>query len=211
MVERIADALELAWEILIKDDWPRFSAILEQDVLWRASRLATIGWAGAVEDIGPGFRWCTGPDGDHLAIYDQGTGRYHLDGDGLVFVPSIFAPVALQLEPSRPRAVVFPARGVGLLDESSTVASGGLERLIGTARATLLRALEVPSTPTQLVARLAMSLGGVGDHLAVLRSAGLVSRARAGRRVIYRRSPVGDRLVELNPLAAGTSSEQGRG
>lgn len=118
---------------------------------------------------------------------------------GWFLVPSIFAPVALQLERPRPRAVVFPARVVALLDESSAPASGGLERLIGTARASLLRALEVPSTPTQRVARLAMSLGGVGDHLAVLHSAGLVSRARAGRRVIYRRSPVGDQLVELNP------------
>ncbi|WP_084195158.1 ArsR/SmtB family transcription factor [Streptosporangium amethystogenes] len=198
LVDRIAEALETVWELLIKDDWPRFRAVLEQDIAQRANRLATIGWSAAVEDINSGFRWCTSPEGEHLEIRGHGEGRYSLDGDGLLFVPSIFAPVALQLERPWPRSVVYPARGVATLGETSG-AIGGLEKLIGTSRAALLRALGVPSTPTQLVARLEMSLGGVGDHLAVLRSAGLVSRARTGRSVLYRRSPAGDQLIELNP------------
>jgi DNA-binding transcriptional ArsR family regulator len=199
LVDRLADALEAVWELLVEDDWPRFRAVLEQDVMWRANRLATAGWAALVEDIGPGFRWSTSSEGDYLEIHDQGAGRYGLDGGGLLLVPSVFAPVALQLEQPWPRSVVYPARGVATLEESPDAAVGGLERLMGASRAMVLRALGVPSTPTQLVARFGMSLGGVGDHLAVLRSAGLVSRSRAGRTVVYRRSPLGDRLVELNP------------
>jgi DNA-binding transcriptional ArsR family regulator len=39
-----------------------------------------------------------------------------------------------------------------------------------------------------------VSPGGVSDHLSILRRAGLVSRRREGRRVIYTRTTIGDTL-----------------
>jgi DNA-binding transcriptional ArsR family regulator len=52
-----------------------------------------------------------------------------------------------------------------------------------------------PASTSQLVAQLSMTLGGVGDHLAVLRRAGLVSRTRSGRSVLYSRTALGDALI----------------
>jgi DNA-binding transcriptional ArsR family regulator len=72
---------------------------------------------------------------------------------------------------------------------------GSLHRLIGGSRARLLLTLEAPASTSQLARALGMPVGSVGDHLKVLHEAGLLTRARAGRSVLYQRTPVGDALA----------------
>ncbi len=158
-----------------------------------------------------------------------------LGGRGLLFIPSVFIwpKLALGLDPPWPSALVYPARGVGALWErhprgggrsgSGTGGddlSGPLGRLLGASRAAVLVALEEPASTTQLIAILGQSLGGLGGHLAALREAGLATRARSGRSVLYSRTPVGDALVaadggmrygEAGGWPARTSAAAGRG
>jgi len=70
-----------------------------------------------------------------------------------------------------------------------------LEVDLAGSRALLLVQLATPASTSQLARSLGLAPGAVGDHLAVLRGAGLLARARSGRSVLYRRTALGDALV----------------
>lgn len=189
----IAGALERMWRALVAPDWPQLLAIVEGDVLHRADRLARDGWAGALDRLHPGLCW----RGGAVTVMHRPDERARLDGRGLVFVPSVFIhpDLATYLEPPWQPTIIYPARGSAALWELQPTTPAALVRLLGASRADLLLRLDTPASTTQLVRATGYAVGAVGDHLRVLREAGLVARARAGRSVIYRRTPVGDAVV----------------
>jgi DNA-binding transcriptional ArsR family regulator len=77
-----------------------------------------------------------------------------------------------------------------------------LARLLGQPRAQLLLMLDEPVSTTELARRLNVSAGAVSQHLKILSDAGLTSRARHGRSVLYARSPLGDSLAGLSQSGA---------
>jgi DNA-binding transcriptional ArsR family regulator len=191
VVARLADGFADVWRRLLAPDWPRRHSILERDVLRRAARLAAAGWERAFADIRRGVRWL--PTG-YLKVNEWDSPPYEVAGARLVLVPNSFGRSWLGLDPPRGYAVVYPARGVAAPTEPAA-GPDGVDRLIGRSRATILRALDAPASTTNLVESLGMSLGAVGDHLAVLRAARLVRRVRSGRSVLYRRTDLGDALL----------------
>jgi len=199
IVDRLADALDAAWSVLVEPEWPRLRAVLERDIVQRAGRLAAYGWAAALADLHPMVSW-TGDSA--IAIRHRNAAEYRLDGRGLLFVPSAFADLVLSVEPPRPFSMVYRARGVaGIVGPPApaSVRDDALAPLLGSARAAILRALAAPATTSQLVAQLNLSLGTVGGHLAVLRNAGLVARTRTGRSVRYAATAAGDALIHPTP------------
>jgi DNA-binding transcriptional ArsR family regulator len=191
VVDRLADALTAAWTALVEPEWPRLRAVLERDVVQRAGRLTAYGWGAALTDLHLKISWT----GGRIAIRHRSSAPESLAGRGLLFVPSVFADLVLAVEPPRPFTLVYRARGVAdILGPPVRSDDDTLAPLIGPARAVVLRALAAPATTSQLVARLGMSLGNVGGHLAVLRAAGLVARTRTGRSVNYVATPLGDAL-----------------
>jgi hypothetical protein len=191
----LADVMARAWHLLLAPDWPQLRAILERDVVHRAGRLARDGWAAALGDIHPQVRYADGSIEMPAQVDEDDV---ELGGRGLLLVPSVFVwpNVAYGFDPPWPPALIYPARGVAALwSREPAGAPDGLARLLGPTRAAILTALDEPATTTQLVAALHLSVGGVGDHLAALRDAGVVSRARTGRSVLYTRTSVGDALV----------------
>jgi DNA-binding transcriptional ArsR family regulator len=197
LAEYAADVLAAAWRALLEPDWHILRAILERDVVYRAGQLTSRGWAAALSGLHPDLSWHQGRIELRRWPGDQDA---ELGGRGLLFVPSVFAwpGLAMTLDPPWPPALIYPARGVAALWQDhrrAGPATDALGRLIGSSRAAVLLALEEPASTTQLSAALGQSLGGIGDHLAVLRAGGLIARARSGRSVLYRRTPVGDALA----------------
>ncbi len=193
-VADIADALELAWYDLVAPDWPQLRAICERDVVYRAGKLSRGGWGAALAGLHPAVRWRDGA----VEVLRMAGGRVPVGGSGLTLVPSVFIwpAVAAHHADPWPKAIVYPARGVAALLEPTAVrAAGAIAALLGHSRARLLIALAEPASTSQLARSLGLSVGAVGDHLAVLLDAGLLERTRAGRSVLYRRTPLGDALA----------------
>jgi DNA-binding transcriptional ArsR family regulator len=182
------------FERVIAPWWPEIRATLEADIVHRARRLTAGGAIEVFEDLHPQVRWRDGV----LEVerpYDQDV---DLRGEGLLLVPAVFAwpqVFAMTDAPWQP-GLIYTPRGVGGLwapEEGGDRAA--LDALLGRRRAEILATLGVPSTTTDLAARLAASAAGVNEHLGVLRRAGLVHAARDGRRVLYERTAMGDALL----------------
>jgi len=196
-----ADVLSDAWQMLLEPEWPVLRAILERDVVHRAGQLALWGWAAALAGLDSDLGWQHGRIELRRWPLDEDAA---LGGRGLLFVPSVFIwpKLALTLERPWPPALIYPARGVAALWQRPGPAGSvtALDRLLGRSRAAILLALEQPASTSQLAAALGQSLGSLGNHLSVMRAAGLLAKARAGRSVLYWRTQVGD------ALAAGAES-----
>jgi DNA-binding transcriptional ArsR family regulator len=199
--DRLAIGLETAWNGVMAPDWPRLRAILGRDVTRRATLLAAYGWAHAVDGLRSSMHWRA--DGQVELRREPGP-TLRLDGAALLFVPNAFGGNWLCLHPPTACTVVYGAAGSGAFWSGDGMASAdGLDRLIGRSRSVVLRALATPMTTTQLVGELGMSLGAVGDHLGVLRNAGLVTRSRNGRVVLYQRTELGDALAAQSGATDG--------
>ncbi|MCO8274860.1 winged helix-turn-helix domain-containing protein [Actinoplanes sp. TRM 88003] len=194
VLDRLADVLAAAWTALLADDWPMLRLLCERDVVHRTSELSRGGWAGAIGGLHPEVRWRDGG----IDLLGRPGGEVGLGGAGLLLVPSVFVwpGLAVFADEPWPKAIVYPARGVGTLLESGPPdPPGHLSALIGRSRAVLLVALAHPASTSQLARAFGMSPGAVGDHLTVLRRSHLVERARSGRSVLYRRTALGEALA----------------
>ena len=191
--ELLADGMAAAWDALLVADWPRVRAVLERDVRFRAERLSEVGWSGALVDMHHDIAWT----GDAIVIDRASEATQELGGRGLLLVPSVFLGQGLAVTGDAPwqPTIVYPARGAGLVYEEADPPTDPLAPLLGRTRAGLLLALATPSSTTQLAALTGASLGATGDHLKVLLDAGLVSRSRVARSVLYRRTPLGEALA----------------
>ncbi|WP_306205259.1 ArsR/SmtB family transcription factor [Actinoplanes sp. RD1] len=191
----LVDVLERYWSAAMAESWPRMRLVMEADTTYRARQLATGGARLLFADLHPNVSWADGA----LRI-DQMIGRYRVSaaGQGLLLLPSIFAYKAIPpMSSAEPPWLAYPARGIATLWQT-TVPPGPevVAALVGPPKARLLHLLAETLPTVELARRLRVTPSAVSQHLRILHAGGLVTRIRDGRQVLYRRSALGDRLIE---------------
>ncbi|MFD5698485.1 ArsR/SmtB family transcription factor [Streptomyces lasiicapitis] len=190
VLRRLARCVRTYHHETLGPNWPRVSRRTHSD---RALRLHAL-WHGGAEAMlrtyGPAMRW-------HAPVLEVAypvDRDLHLDGRGLLLVPSYFArsPVALA-DAALPPTLVYPARARGSDDASRPPRC--LAPLLGHTRAAVLQALGGDPTTTELADRAGVSLSSASEHAAVLRRAGLVSSVRQSNAVRHALTPLGSALL----------------
>lgn len=201
-VHGLAELMRRYWESAIADDWERIRSLLEHDILYRARQIADGGTRALFADLDETVSWDDGVlriDKDCDGHQKFWGGRLDLDDRGLLLIPSVFAwpKVFMVTAPPWQPALIYPARGIGMLWESQQdAAPDALARLLGRNRAAVLMALDCPRSTTELAGLLGVTSGGISQQLTVLAEAGLVNRRRVRRHVLYLRTLDGDALVD---------------
>ncbi|MEV8409136.1 metalloregulator ArsR/SmtB family transcription factor [Streptomyces niveus] len=182
------------WQLAVEPAWRRMRLLLEADMIYRARQLAVGGARLLFADMHPNLRWSDG-----VLSIDKMISHYdaQASGRGLLLVPSAFAhKPAPPVSAEEPPLLVYPSRGVATLwTPAPTPDAPALVSLLGATRARLLDLLGEPLPTVEIARRFRVTPSAVSQHLRVLHATGLVTRARDGRQVLYRRSPLGDRLV----------------
>jgi DNA-binding transcriptional ArsR family regulator len=177
----------------IRPYWPRIRALLEADIAYRSRQLAEGGVQRLFDTLHPSVHWV----GDRLLCDDPWDVDRDLGGRGLPLMPSVFVDrrVLWAVRADSPPIGIYPARGTATLWQRRPPTDRGLAAVLGTTRARLLSLLEAPATTTELARRVGLAAPTVSQHLQALHAAGLVTRARAGREVLYLTSPSGAGLL----------------
>ncbi len=198
--DRLAGMLERAWSAVIEPWWPRLRDVLDADITVRARQLADEGAARTINDLDRRISW----QDEVLRLNgrpEHPDDELDVAGAPLVLIPTVLgwphAAVAFD-----PPAVIYPARGIGLLWAPAARPGTALARLLGATRARLLDALAEPASTTGLAARTGIPVSSVSEHLAVLRATGLITTRRTGRFLVHQRTPLGIALCGTQPPAS---------
>jgi DNA-binding transcriptional ArsR family regulator len=191
----LVDELRRYWEVALEPVWPRLRRLLDADLMYRANQLTTGGVAHLLSGLHPDLEYAEDALRIHWNRWDYRTG---LRGTGLLLVPCVFGWPRLTVvtdEAYQPTLTYGPRGIAQVWSPAPDTDAAPIAELLGRSRAALLARLDLPQSTTWLAAHLGLTAPAVSQHLAVLRRAGLVTAHRTGRWVLYRRTPLGTRLL----------------
>lgn len=174
--------------------WPRLRAVAQGEITHRALAAAERGPRALLADLHPLLDW----DGAELQLAYPKNGQWALDGHPLALLPTGFAGQKVYSMPASPtgRALWYAPQGYARLWDQPPPPgpARALAALLGPTRAAVLTLLAVPCSTGEVAAALDLAPATASHHLTTLRDAGLVAGERAGRRLRYLRTSLGEQL-----------------
>jgi DNA-binding transcriptional ArsR family regulator len=163
----------------------------------RARTVLGAGATGVLSSLGPWIRWHK----PVLEVHHPEDRDLHLNGRGLVLVPSFFCwhtPVTLA-DPVLPQVLVYPLHHRHP-DDAPTAVCGqpALAALLGATRAALLAACALGATSSELARAVGVSPGTVSFHTRALREAQLLFSQRYCSTILHTLTPLGASLLRAN-------------
>ncbi|MET7468652.1 ArsR/SmtB family transcription factor [Micromonospora sp. NPDC005686] len=179
--------------------WSRVQAAVEADRARRARAMLDGGAEGLLASLRPNMRWDSGV----LEVLDYpDTRELHLDGRGLLLVPSFFCsrtPVAL-VDPTLPPVLVYPVDRLAGLTSGSAAGEPpqgeALAALLGRTRSRVLQAADGGCTTGEMARKLRISAAAASQHTTVLRNAGLLVSKRDRNTVLHTLTPLGRAVLD---------------
>lgn len=195
----LVEDLRLYWQRALERHWARITDVLDDDIIYRAKKMALGGIHDLFVDLHPKIHYATGELQLDKAPHD-GVTEYHLRGDGLQLVPSSFAfsRMMYQIESKWQPMLIYTSRGTGLWwKEKPATPDPSLEIVMGAGRARVFQALMTPTSTGDLARKIGLTAGATSQHLSRLHQAGLVTSRRNGKRVYYHLTTKGEHLLAL--------------
>lgn len=152
---------------------------------------------GGVEELLRSYRPMITFSGRELRVPGHADQVIHLEGRGLVLVPSFFCvrhPVTL-FDGDLPPTLVYPCLREQEVLRPQSAPSRSLAALIGGTRAAILATVGAGTGTVDLARRLRISAASASEHAKVLRDAGLITSNRIGPRVEHETTKLGLALL----------------
>jgi DNA-binding transcriptional ArsR family regulator len=195
-VRRVAHDVEKFFKIALAPYWRQISRDIEAERTRLVQTLADHGMERTLETLHPYARW----DYPVLHIDDYVDQDIHLDGRGIVLVPSFFCrhhPITLR-DPELPPLLVFPVSRrtwLGKPETNEATRSEPLDGLLGRTRTTVLKTSTTGCSTTDIAKVANISPASVSHHTKVLREAGLITTRRDGYAVCHEITDLGLSLL----------------
>ncbi|MGP3955894.1 ArsR/SmtB family transcription factor [Nonomuraea sp. 3N208] len=193
----LREGLYAYFDAALRPHWSNIQGMVDADRAMRGRFFLDGGVEAMLASFRPGMRW----ESPVLTVVGHPVDRdVHLDGRGLVLIPSYFCwgtPVPLA-DPQLPQVLVYPIQRdhmLGVPKEPSDEPGTPVARLLGSTRAAILRATVNGGTTGELARRHEISAPAASQHTQVLREAGLIVSQRMGPNVIHTATPLGRALL----------------